>query len=111
MSYSLARSIAVGVFAAGVLLGGAAGIASAEPAWGAWDDGDYMDDDLPPSVAVAEGPNDLTYCPPGYHIADDAIPAPGVPKGCELSSPFVAVPPAVIRGGDHEVEMEVRARN
>lgn len=104
---TLLRSAVIGVFALGAVLG-ASGIASAEPAWGAWDDGDYMDDDLPPSVAMFDRPDDLTYCPPGFHVSDDAIPVPGIPKGCELSIPFVVVPPAIL-GDGHEVEMEVRA--
>jgi hypothetical protein len=69
-----------------------------------------MDDDLPPSVAMFDRPDDLTYCPPGYHVADNAIQIPGVPMGCEPSIPVVAVPSAIL-GEVHEVQMEVRAAN
>lgn len=108
MFHTLARPAAIGLFALGALLGAPA--TAFAQTHGPADDGDYMDDDLPPSVAVFQQPRDLTYCPPGYHVADDAIQIPGVPKGCEPSIPLIAVPPAVL-GDGHEVEMEIRAGN
>lgn len=108
MFHALTRSAAIGVLTLAALLGTSA-TASAHPP-GLAGDGDYRADDLPPSVPLFEGPRDLTYCPPGYHTANDAIPIPGVPKGCEPSIPIVAVPSTVL-GGDHEVETNIRAGN
>ncbi len=95
MPQVLIRSVAIGALTFGALLGASA-TAAAGPSGHIEDGaGDYMDDDLPP-LAVFEGPGDFTYCPPGFHIAEGAIPIPGVPMGCEPSVPVVAIPEATL---------------
>lgn len=76
MFTTLARSVALGVFAAGAILG-PAGIASAHP-HGGGGDGDYMDGDLPPwlvDVVDVDRSIDLTHSsPPGVQPFPVPIP-------------------------------------
>ena len=96
MFQTIARSAVIGMFGPGTLLGAPRPRSLIPTRRGRRRLRDYMDDDLPPSVAMFDRPDDLTYYPPGYDVADNAIQIPGVPMGCEPSIPVVAVPSAIL---------------
>lgn len=96
----VARTAAVGAFAAGAVLG-ATGIAFAHP-HGGGGDGDYMDNDIPPWAPPAAGPGTLAVCPSGNGCG------PALPDvdGAHDGALIMGTRPAAVPPQSNEVAIE-----